>query len=112
MNSSLHRAIESTNLVNAKRLISLGIYNNIQNVYGETPLHFAVIYQQLEIIKDLLKHNININQQCNYGLTALHLAVKHGNLDIIKILTTVKGGCADLNIQDNNAHIKCYFNNI
>lgn len=59
---------------------------NIQNEYGNTPLHFACVAKNTEIVKMLLRANADVNISNNKGVTPLHIACGDGSYDIVKLL--------------------------
>lgn len=57
------------------------------NEFGHTPLHQAVIDQDLELVKNLIVSGTDLNSQDNFGSTPLLIAVcRHGMLEIPKTL--------------------------
>ncbi|XP_044726605.1 putative ankyrin repeat protein RF_0381 isoform X3 [Chrysoperla carnea] len=69
-------------------------YKNSSN----TPLHFAVINDDIEIIKMLLVRGANINTQNRFGQTPLHKAIENNDqVEIIELLLKHK---ADINAED------------
>ena len=69
------------------------IVNNISvdrnvttDLYGRSPIHFAVVMGQLEVCKLLIENMQDKIPQTNIGRTPLHLAAKHGHLEISKLL--------------------------
>ncbi|BET37530.1 hypothetical protein SAP269_01190 [Spiroplasma ixodetis] len=83
------------------------IKNKIIYYYGNTPLHFAISYNQQIIVKELLnnpnsKNKIDVNIKNEYDYTPLHVATKEGNLEIVKELLNHPE--IDLNIQDNDGN--------
>ncbi len=55
-----------------------------------TPLHIAVIDQELDEVKKLLNEGENINSQNREDKTPLHLAAERRSIEIIKILASDK----------------------
>ena len=82
-----------------KVLIEQGINVNIQNKYGDTPLHFAISTNKFEIVKLLILKGANVNIQNNRGCTPLHFACCNNSVESVKLLI-VNG--SNVNIQDNN----------
>jgi ankyrin repeat protein len=68
---------------------------------GMSPLHFAILRQNLEIVKYLIERGADINLCTREGRnrSPLHLAVLSGNLEILDCL--IEAG-ANLNAQDRN----------
>lgn len=71
----LHHAADKNDSAVASILISKGIDINAQDVYGLTPLHFAVRCFGTKTVELLLKAGANPNIPENYGFTPLHEAV-------------------------------------
>lgn len=53
-------------------MITVGV--NDKDEYGNTPLHFAVMRNDVEAIKRLLKEHANINAKNKFGETPLSLS--------------------------------------
>merc|ERR1712137_730016 len=53
---------------------------------GNTPLHLAVIGNDITTIKFLLENSANPNYSNTYGETPLHWACKEGNTEIVQLL--------------------------
>jgi ankyrin repeat protein len=64
-------------------LVGKGADINAKDNGGETPLHFAVSYDNLEIIKYLIKKRANVNIKDNGGKTPLDYVE---DAEIIKFL--------------------------
>jgi len=84
----LHLAIKNGKLDIVSPLIESGIGLNFVDEFGYTPLHYAVVNEDLNAIRLLLekKDNLIIDAKTQKGETALYLAVQKGNLDIVKLL--------------------------
>ncbi|WP_223844916.1 ankyrin repeat domain-containing protein [Orientia tsutsugamushi] len=81
-------------------------YNTIINLQDEnndnyTALHYAVIYNQIEIIKIILEYNPNIKLQDHDGNTALHYAAAYGHTNIAELLLKYDPDCTNLLDEDN-----------
>jgi len=96
-------SIDDGNLTIARALLSFRTDPNIQNKYGETPLHRAAKYKQVKTVAELLKHNANPNTRSNYGHTPLYdannaeiteLLLKHG----AHVDDQINGNCTALHI--------------
>ncbi|EFA80122.1 hypothetical protein PPL_06944 [Heterostelium album PN500] len=59
---------------------------NVQDKYGNTPLHWACIFNAMSMIKLLLSFGAAINMPNYQGIAPIHLAVAHSNLEIAKLL--------------------------
>ncbi|TNF69350.1 MAG: hypothetical protein EP298_04215 [Gammaproteobacteria bacterium] len=84
MNEELIGFIRTGDLDEVKDLLSGQSINF--NINGQTPLHLAVMFNQLEIINYLLDHDADINARDRYDNTALFYAVLNGHLSIVEQL--------------------------
>lgn len=86
--SALHHAADSDfdmpTLVSM--LIDRGLDVNLRDDIGSTPLHNAVLAENLETVRLLLGRGADINAKDSMGLTALHKAVAGGRLSAIRLL--------------------------
>jgi ankyrin len=55
-----------------KKMLEKGASIDIQDKYGETPLHHAAARNKLVIVETLLKHKANPNATTRFGETPLH----------------------------------------
>ena len=63
-------------------------FNNIEDLYGDTPLHIACIKNNLEMVIFLISKGACINKKNKFnGSTPLHYACFNKNLKIVHILT-------------------------
>ncbi len=75
----------SSNLFNKEfldRLVQNNAEVNSPDFDGDTPLHFAVMNNNLEAVEYLLENGANTNVKNKDGITPLHIAVKEKNYDI------------------------------
>ena len=86
-NHPIHYAALYSNIEILNILIRFGANVNIQNKYGDTPLHFAASRNtHPQIIKKLLEEGANIKILNINGDSAFNLAIKFNNYEIAKIL--------------------------
>lgn len=97
--SALAVASSQGNSVMALFLVASGADVNLQNNSGETPLHFAVSANNLEIIQFLIENGADIQPQGDS--TPLLAAARRGYFEIVQFL--VRNG-ADINRRDNNGN--------
>ncbi len=65
---------------------------NVQDITGNTPLHYAVVKNQLGVVCSLLEYgSVDVNIQNQVGQTALHYAVQNNNMVIVKKLLAYTG---------------------
>lgn len=67
-------------------LISDGIDIDAQDDNGQSALHSAVEWNDLEATRILLNFNPNINIMNKYNETPLYIAIRKDNLEIVKLL--------------------------
>jgi ankyrin repeat protein len=83
-----------------KEIESKGI--NEKNKDGETVLHLAVQYENIEKIKELIEKGADINIGDNKGRKVLHYAALFGKTKTVKVLIE-KG--ANINATDNSRYV-------
>ena len=59
---------------------------NIQDDTHHTPLHYAIMFNNITAVKLLLKYLANIDIQDKLGNSSIHLSIIQKNIDIINIL--------------------------
>ena len=67
-------------------LISDGIDIDAQDDNGQSALHSAAEWNDLEAAQILLNFNLNINIMNRYNETPLYIAIRNDNLEIVKLL--------------------------
>ena len=70
--------------------------SRVAGLSGETPLHRAVKYQNIDMAKLLLAHGASVSVQDSAGRTPLSLAIEHRHAEMIELLLAHG---ADLNVQ-------------
>lgn len=77
------------------RLTDLGYHMDINNIHpddGLTPLHFAILHQDIDFINILLsRSDIDVNVKNREGDTPLMQAIKSNQLDVVKLLLACDG---------------------
>lgn len=71
---------------------------SIQDSSGQTVLHLAAEYEEVESLKLLLSAKPKVDAVDNKKMTALHVAVGKGNFEIVQLL--VETGRANVNVVD------------
>ena len=97
-------AIHSSEIVEV--LVNYDAYFNVvdSEEHGDTPLHYAVYYGNIESCESLLRPNgigniiVDVNKQNKNGETPLYYSVKYKHVDIFLLL--LENG-ADINIATN-----------
>jgi ankyrin repeat protein len=80
---------------------------NIKNINGNTCLHIASQFGNLQILKLLIENGSNFNLKNNYGFTCLHFACKYtNNLELIKYLIEI--GC-NMNEKNEDDHTPLWY---
>ena len=77
-----------------KRLIAEGACSSEQlskgvlarNFAGDTPIHCAVLYQQLAEVQALIRAGAPLEAVGEFGFTPLHCAAYRGYVEIVRIL--------------------------
>ena len=95
---TLYYLCGSRNMNIIELLVSSGININSVNKNGQTVLHEATIFSQVELASFLISHGANVNIRDNTGKTPLHLAGKSPNPFLVKLF--IEHG-ADINAKDN-----------
>ena len=75
--------ILDSSIKRVKKLIELGAEVDIQNEFGDTPLHRAANYDRYEVIQLLVDSGADVNQQNTNGNVPLHFA---NNKQIARLL--------------------------
>jgi ankyrin repeat protein len=90
--SALHTASEYIGLNNetAKLIVSKSKNIDLQDIYGNTPLHQACYAVNMEMVKLLLSFGANINKPNNKGITPLHAAISKPQIEIMRYLISKK----------------------
>jgi ankyrin repeat protein len=65
---------------------------NKKGIFGNTPLHIAVIWGDIDSVSVLINAGADLNMRGEHGYTALHDAVEQGHYDIARLL--IQRGCA------------------
>ena len=74
---------------------------------GNTPLHTACVYGQLDIVQLLTREiSCDPNATVNEGLSCLHLAAQHGHLPLVRYLIEEVG--SDVTLKDEHGRSSTY----
>lgn len=69
-----------------KMMIEKGANINVKNLNGQTPLHVAILTNNIEIAKYLIEKGADLNIKDCKGQTPLYLAILKNNVEIAKLL--------------------------
>lgn len=97
---ALHDSAAAGNLVKMEKLLASG--SRLDGIYDHlSPLHRAVMQNQLEAARFLLTHgaSVDLKTESDVRVSPLHIAATIGNREMAELL--VERG-ADINIQANN----------
>jgi ankyrin repeat protein len=90
----------------SNKTVLLGILNNhnhidinVRNNKGQTPLHTAMAYNNIDAVDVLIAHGSDINRKDDSGKTPLHTAVAYNNIDAVDVL--IAHG-SDINRKDDS----------
>jgi uncharacterized protein len=76
------KAIGDTQAFSASPLTAV----NQKNVVGDTPLHIAASWGNVEMIEALLDHGADVNAPGEHGLTPVHIAAEEDNFEAVALL--------------------------
>lgn len=83
----LHRAAKVGDLVEIRRLLSLGAQPDARDSHGWTPVHMAAFKGQAEAIHEFLSTgSVDPNLPDSRGWAAIHLAAQEGHHQAIEAL--------------------------
>ena len=82
------------------------IFCGRERLYGNSPIHNAVISNDVSLLKSLLDNRCDIEKRNNYGSTAFLLAVERDNITMAKILIS-RG--AEVDVLDFGAKTSLYY---
>ncbi len=71
---------------NTIEVLLLSNYDVNYLIRGQTPLHFAIKDENLDMIRLLIKYKADLELKDNYKETALNCAVRTGNIEIVKYI--------------------------
>ena len=86
---------------------------NAKDDDGDTPLHVACIYGNINFVSeyiDTYKDNLNLNIKNNEGLTPLMLACKNSHVSIVKILLDNDANFQEKDLDGHTAFYNCLTN--
>lgn len=90
------------NIVDTLKVILESSYSINFVIKRQTPLHFAIKSQNINMVKILIKHNADLELKDHYKESALNCAVRTGNYDMIKFLLEL-GADVNTHSSDNTS---------
>ena len=103
-NTVLHSAAEKCRLDVLEKLLRLGYGVNVENDYGETPLHLAARHTfGMKCVKLLIKAGANVSSVTKDGHGPAHCAAEAGSVEVMKYLINMG---APLKTENSNNNLK------
>ncbi|SPR09714.1 ankyrin repeat-containing protein 16 [Orientia tsutsugamushi] len=100
--SALHKAISLRDINMATLLLNNGANVNIQNNYGRTPLHSAILFNShIDMLRLLLNNGADVNLPDMHDTSPLHYIIKVSRCSINRIQLLLDNG-GNINLQDDN----------
>lgn len=112
MNKELFNLIKNHKYNEFKKKLNKDIDINIQDEYNNTLIHYAIIFNQIEIIKLLLSYQCKIDYIDTDGKTILYYPIKYGYNNILKILLNNSKNIIGIhidNIKDKNNNTPLHY---
>mmetsp|Transcript_10315 Transcript_10315/g.15086 ORF Transcript_10315/g.15086 Transcript_10315/m.15086 type:complete len:451 (+) Transcript_10315:18-1370(+) len=79
---------------------------NLQDTFGQTPLHVAIARRHFEITKRFIELGVDLEKKDTSGNTPLLSAITHNQMDIVKLLIEHKADITAINAEKNTiAHL-------
>jgi len=106
--SALHTTVAYTELDSetAELIVSKSKKIDLQDVHGNTPLHYACMEGNIKMLKLLLKYHANIEKQNNKKATPLHAAAAKSQIECVKHLIKER---ADVNARDEDGWVPLHW---
>ncbi len=109
-NSKLHIAALKGNVKSLLKEINSGIDINKINHEGQTPLHIATLYKQMQVIEQLIYHGASTKIRNKEGHTARDQLSQYPDIQVkfdtfVKTLSTHNISVIKNIITDNNSHL-------
>jgi len=84
-----------------------------QDVFGRTPIHYAITHGDFKMLKMLHQWGINMDTQDNQKQAPVHFAMQHQDMDMLKTLYQMNANMnATNNLNQTLAHIAAWQGNI
>jgi ankyrin repeat protein len=82
----IHYAIWKNHMNMALRLIEMGANIHVEDSFGFTPFHDAILYSLDDIVAAMIKAGADVNAPNPFGETPLHMAAEGGSMGIVQML--------------------------
>jgi ankyrin repeat protein len=108
-NTYLHLAVINNYLPLMDWLKAHGADPNVRGMYGDTPLHVAIISDRTDngmVVFRLLKMGAKVDARSNYGETPLHRAAYHGLVQHVQLLLKNR---ADVSAQNQRGETPLFY---
>ena len=107
----LHDAYKNNNM-QIIRCLARSSYQNVKNIYGDTLLHIACEFNDLNLCEVMVKACCDVNIRNRNGNTPLHVACQAQHIQLCEAL--LKADC-DVNVKNNSGdtplHVACLMKN-
>ncbi|MEL7001788.1 MAG: ankyrin repeat domain-containing protein [Bacteroidota bacterium] len=90
-------------------LINKGINIDTKNIYGDTPLFYALQRRSTAMVEKLLEKKADVNQINEDGFTPIYYAIRADDEESLDLLLNAK---ADVNLGTNALHLATLNNNL
>lgn len=96
-------------LIYNQNMVGISIID-IKDKDGYTPLHYAIVYDNIKMVKLLLYYGADVNIKNNIGFNSLHLAVHKKSVDICKLILDTNINVDSKTVNGETAlHFSCNF---
>jgi len=94
----LHDAAKAGDTTKITQLINQGSDINVKGCFNiETPLHTAVVSNNIEVVRLFISRGAQLNTADQFGNTPLHITAEKNNIPVMQVLIVAK---ADLNAKE------------
>ncbi|RWS28261.1 ankyrin repeat domain-containing protein [Leptotrombidium deliense] len=98
-----HKNCKYGNYAAVRALIENGVHVNYSDIYGNSALHLAVLYNHINIIELLLQKGANVNKKNRYDRTPLHFAAFNMAINVVTLLLEYGASSSQQDIEGNTA---------
>jgi ankyrin repeat protein len=86
----------------ARMLLERGAVIDIRNRFGETPLHQALLWTEIEVVRLFLEHGADPNLANRYGETPFEMALRFEEPEIVELLSEYGGKPVELVVNNDS----------